>query len=218
MFAAGELSMTASDLARWDISLIDQTVLRPASYHELESDTHLKSGAGTRYGLGIGVAMSNDQRVLEHNGEVSGFVAENIVFPDDRAAIIVLTNMDASSAAGQIARKVRPLLFPVQDKNAEERLQLAKRVFAGLQHGQIDRSLFTDNCLSYFSPQALEDFASSLGPLGEPLEFRQTSHSLRGGMGFRAYLVRFQSKSVLITLRDLPDGGKIEQFQVAATE
>jgi len=35
--------------------------------------------------------------MLEHSGEVSGFVAENMVFPDDSVAIVVLTNQDASS-------------------------------------------------------------------------------------------------------------------------
>ena len=218
MFAAGELSMTASDLARWDISLIGQTVLRPASYREMETEVQLKNGVGTRYGLGIGVNFEGGQRILAHGGEVSGFVAQNVVFPDDRAAIVVLTNLDASGAAAVIARRIRPLLFPVQDKNLDERLQLAKKVFAGLQHGQIDRSLFTANGNSYFTQQALQDFASSLGPLGEPVDFRQTSHSLRGGMGFRGYTVKFASRSVRITLRDLPDGGKIEQFQIEAAE
>src|SRR5579864_5293785 len=32
---AGELAMTARDLALWDISMIDQTVLKPASYHTM---------------------------------------------------------------------------------------------------------------------------------------------------------------------------------------
>ena len=218
MFAAGELSMNASDLARWDISLIGQTVLRPASYRQMETEVQLKNGVGTRYGLGIGVSSEGGQRMLTHGGEVSGFVAQNVVFPDDGAAIVVLTNQDASAAAAQIARKIRPLLFPVSDKNAEERLQLARKVFAALQHGQIDRSLFTGNGNSYFTEQALQDFAASLGPLGEPVDFRQTAYSLRGGMGFRAYLVRFKQRSVRITLRDLPDGGKIEQFQVEAAE
>ncbi len=131
---------------------------------------------------------------------------------------MVLTNLDASGAAAQIARKLRPLLFPVQDKNREERMQLVRKVLAELQRGRIDRSLFTANANSYFSQQTLQDFAASLGPLGEPEEFRQDSYSLRGGMGFRAYSVKFKSKSVRITLRDLPDGGKIEQFQVEAAE
>ena len=38
MFAAGELAMTAEDLAKWDISIIDQTVLKPASYREMETE------------------------------------------------------------------------------------------------------------------------------------------------------------------------------------
>ncbi|HVP44049.1 MAG TPA: serine hydrolase domain-containing protein, partial [Terriglobales bacterium] len=218
MFAAGELAMTASDLARWDISLMDQTLLKPASYREMETDTRLKNGVGTRYGLGVDVALQEGRRVIAHNGEVSGFVAENAVYPDDRAAIVVLTNLDASGAAGQIVRRIQPLLFTVQDEKKEERLQLARKVFEGLQHGTIDRSLFTYNCNSYFSEQALKDFADSLGPLGPPEEFAQATHSLRGGMGFRAYSLKFKNgQKVRITLRDLPDG-KIEQFQVAAAE
>ena len=38
MFAAGELAMTAHDLAKWDISMIDQTILKPASYRALETE------------------------------------------------------------------------------------------------------------------------------------------------------------------------------------
>lgn len=219
MFAAGELAMTAADLARWDISLMDQKLLKPASYRVMETEVRLKNGVGTRYALGVRVGMEQDHRMLSHGGEVSGFVAQNVVYPDDRAAVVVLTNLDASAAAGQIANKIGPVLFPTQDKNMEERLQLVRRVFDGLQHGQIDRALFTDNCNSYFTDQALKDFADSLGPLGAPEDFKQTSHSLRGGMGFRAYTVKFKGgKTVRITLRDMPDG-KIEQYQLmAATE
>ncbi len=218
MFAAGELAMTASDLARWDIGMIEQKLLKPASYREMETEVRLKNGVGTRYGLGVGVAMQEEHRVIAHNGEVSGFVAENAVYPDDRAAIVVLTNLDASSAAGQILNKIRPLLFAAQDEKKEERLQLARKVFAGLQEGKIDRSLFTYNCNSYFDAQALKDFADSLGPLGPPEQFEQTRNSLRGGMDFRAYSLRFKNgQKVRITVFNMPDG-KIEQFQIAAVE
>ena len=53
MFAAGELAMTAEDLAKWDISIINQSVLKPASYREMETEVVLKDGVGTRYGLGM---------------------------------------------------------------------------------------------------------------------------------------------------------------------
>ncbi|HEX9110873.1 MAG TPA: serine hydrolase domain-containing protein, partial [Terriglobales bacterium] len=44
LFAAGELAMPAEDLAKWDISLINQTVLAPASYRQMEAEVVLKNG------------------------------------------------------------------------------------------------------------------------------------------------------------------------------
>src|SRR5437899_328911 len=50
LFAAGELAMRAEDLAKWDLSIIDQKVLKPASYRELGPEIVLKNGVGTQYG------------------------------------------------------------------------------------------------------------------------------------------------------------------------
>ena len=37
MFAAGELAMTAGDLARWDISMIEQSVLKPRRIEAMQT-------------------------------------------------------------------------------------------------------------------------------------------------------------------------------------
>jgi D-alanyl-D-alanine carboxypeptidase len=71
------------------------------------------------------------------------------------------------------------------------------------------------NCNSYFTEQALKDFAGSLGPLGLPSEFAQTSKQERGGMTFRLFEVHFPRKTVEVWERIMPDG-KIEQYQVGA--
>ena len=92
MFAAGELAMPPRDLALWDISLIDRSLLKPASYAEMFAPVPLKSGASTGYGLGLFISSRDGHAMLEHSGEVSGFVSENVVFPADHAAIAVLTN------------------------------------------------------------------------------------------------------------------------------
>src|SRR3977135_4468825 len=42
LFAAGELAMPAQDLAKWDISIMDQKLLKPASYREFATDMLLK--------------------------------------------------------------------------------------------------------------------------------------------------------------------------------
>ncbi|MEJ2218584.1 MAG: serine hydrolase [Gemmatimonadota bacterium] len=217
LFAAGELAMTASDLAKWDISMIDESLLKPASYRDLETVVRLKSGAGTGYGLGVDVGMSNGHRVISHGGEVSGFTAQNMVFPDDSAAVVVLTNQDAARAAGAIARGVSGLLFATQDAQTATRTAQALQIFKGLQQGKIDRSLFTDDANFYFNDTALHDFQTSLAPLGAPTSFEQVSEGLRGGMLLRVFVARFPGRTLRVWTFQMPDG-KLEQYQVAAAQ
>jgi len=216
LFAAGELAMTAQDLARWNVSLLEQKLLAPSSYREMATDVLLRNGLGTRYGLGIGVTMESGRRLLEHGGEVSGFTARNVVFPDDGAAISVLTNQDSAEAASTIARKIAPLLFTKGGSAAASETR-ARQVFESLQRGRIDRSLFTPDANSYFTDQAVRDFAASLGRLGKPRELNQTSQRDRGGMTFHGFEVKFPKKTLAIWERDMPDG-RIEQFQVLARD
>jgi D-alanyl-D-alanine carboxypeptidase len=215
MFAAGELAMPAAELAKWDISIMDQKLLKPASYREFSTEVLLKNGVSTHYGLGVDVNSQGGHRALSHGGEVSGFTAQNIVFPDDRAAVVVLTNQDAASASGAIASGIAPLLFATTDAATPAKLEQAKKIFDGLQHGTVDRSLFTDNANSYFSEPALKDFASGLGPLGTPQSFIQASQGLRGGMTLRVYIIRFPQKVLRAWTYEMPDG-KLEQYQIAA--
>jgi D-alanyl-D-alanine carboxypeptidase len=179
----------------------------------MEREIVLKNGVGTRYGLGVDVREESGQRAIEHGGEVSGFTAHNIVFPEARKAVVVLVNEDSVGASGDIARKISDLLFREADVGRQE--DQSREIFASLQQGKIDRTLFTDNCNSYFTEQALKDFASSLGPLGTPTEFTQTAKQDRGGMTFRLFEVQFAQRTVEVWERIMPDG-KIEQYQVGA--
>jgi D-alanyl-D-alanine carboxypeptidase len=213
LFAAGELAMTAEDLAKWDISIMDRTILKPASYGDFETEVLLNNGLSTRYGLGIRVVSQDGHRTLSHGGEVSGFTSQNIVLPDDRAAIAILTNQDAVSASDSIARAIVPLLLATDDPATPEKLERARKIFAGLQAGTIDRSLFTANANSYFTPEALRDFAGSLGPLSTPEEFTQVSQTLRGGMTLRIYRIKAHSTTLEAVVYEMPDG-KLEQYQI----
>lgn len=215
MFAAGELAMTAGDLARWDLSVINQSILKPASYRTQQTDVLLRNGLGTGYGLGVFVGSFDGHRMISHSGEVSGFTAQNRIFPDDHAAIVVLTNLDATSTSGQIADGLEKLLFAAADTAAERAEAQADSIFVGLQQGRIDRALFTPNANAYFGDQALADFAASLGPLGPPSAVTETRHSLRGGMTYRAFRIRCGERTVSLTTFVMPDG-KLEQYQIMA--
>ncbi|MGA8808726.1 MAG: serine hydrolase domain-containing protein [Thermoanaerobaculia bacterium] len=217
MFAAGELAMTAHDLALWDISMIDQTILKPSSYRAMETEVELNNGVGSRYGLGVSIGVADGRRVISHGGEVSGFTARNEVYPDDHVAIVVLTNMDAASASEQIAGSISRTIFASTDPATPKTTEQMRRIFDELQKGRIDRAQFTSNANAYFDDQAIKDFASSLGPLGTPQEFVQAGQSLRGGMTLRRYRIKFPTKTLRLTTFIMPDG-KIEQYQIAAAE
>jgi D-alanyl-D-alanine carboxypeptidase len=214
LFAAGELAMTAQDLARWDISLIDHALLKPASLDSMMTPVRLKNGAPMNYGLGIGISDANGHPMLQHGGAVSGFVSSNTVWPDAKTAVVALANMDGSMAPGALTRAAAPLLErAADDPSAAAELAQARRIFAGLQHGTIDRALLNSDANAYFTPQVLQDAASSLGPLGEPESFTQTSAEQRGGMTYRHFMIRFHTRALHVSTFTTPDG-KLAQYLI----
>jgi CubicO group peptidase (beta-lactamase class C family) len=215
LFGAGQLAMTARDLATWDLSMINQTVLTPASYRELVRSMVLTGGPATGYGLGINVGMVGGRRRFSHGGAVSGYTTTNLVYPDDRAAIVVFTNIypGGGGAAGQLANRIASIILAPVDTTDQVSLELARGVLAGLAAGTVDRSLLTANANDFFTPEVLADYAASLGPLGAPTEFAATGSSLRGGLRIRSYRIRAGGTTLGLTMMVRPDG-KIEQYVV----
>jgi D-alanyl-D-alanine carboxypeptidase len=217
--ADATMAMPVGTLLKWDISIIERTLLKPSSYDEMETEMKLKDGSPTQYGLGVQLATRGGHRVVFHSGEVGGFVAANAVYPDDKVAVAVLTNLEASQAANRIQRTVAALLLPAPpvttatSSTAPAEAQV-KAILTGLQQGKIDRSLLTPDCNYYFSDQTIADFQSSLSPFGEVQTVTQTSEVQRGGMTFRTLAVMFENGTrITITTYTTADG-KIEQFLV----
>jgi D-alanyl-D-alanine carboxypeptidase len=216
LFAAGQLAMTAHDLALWNISVMNHSLLKTPSYRTMQTDMLLESGLGTAYGLGVGLAAPGGRRRVAHGGAVSGYTTTNYIYPDDRAAITVFTNIypGAAGATGQIAGRVATIIFASVDSASVRAAAQARRIYDGLMDGTIDRSLFTADANAYFGPEVLADYAASLKPLGAPTDFTPTGESLRGGMTIRSYRIRAGGKVMDLTTMTLPDG-KIDQFLVS---
>lgn len=213
MFAAGELAMTPHDLALWDESLMKRSLLKPESYKEMFTEVKLKNGQGTHYGLGVEVQQRDGHLSIEHSGEVTGFVSDNEVLVDDGIAVAVLTNHMAGGAE-EIAQLAAATVAGTKRTATEEQ---ALSIYRGLQKGEIDRSLLAPNLNDYFDAQAIADFKSSLGPLGEPLTFKQVGESLRGGMTFRVFRIVYPTRRLSLTTYTYPDG-KLEQYLVGPAD
>jgi CubicO group peptidase (beta-lactamase class C family) len=215
LYAAGELAMTAHDLAVWDESLIEGKLLKSAALQEMMKPARLKNGAPVNYALGVGISNASGHPKLEHGGAVSGFVSSNAVWPDDGIAAVALTNLDGSNAAGSIVNQIGAwLLAEKLDPRASQALERARQIFSGLQQGKIARSLLTSDGDSYFTSQVLADAAASLKPLGTPQSFEQTSFGLRGGMTYRNFRIGFApGKSLHLSTFSTPDG-KLAQYLI----
>jgi D-alanyl-D-alanine carboxypeptidase len=214
IWAAGNLAMTASDLARWDIGLMHDAILTSASRRKLSTETLLSGGTGTNYGLGMFVRTTDEGRLRwDHGGETSGFRSQNTIFPDDDIAIIVLTNGMAGTSE-KVTAAVETLLFASAFDPAESvALNNVRTLFTQLQDGHPDRSMMTDALNAYFSEQVLADFSSSLKPLGSAVTVTQTRTDQRGGLVYRFFKIKGADKTVGASTYFTPDG-KLDQFIV----
>ena len=226
LFAAGELAMSASDLAKWDIARMDRAMLTPEDWKTQETPVLLTNGRSTNYGLGVFSGTAKGRKYVEHTGEAVGFLSENVVFPDNKAAVVVLVNSDFSDAFTSIAGQITDLILPpvtggeTADAETAKTAQ-ARAVFDELRAGKLDRSTMTDDANYYFDATATADYRDSLSKLDDPESFTLARPArLRGGFVNRNYSVTYKdgTKLSVVTYAE-PDGaGRYEQFIVMPAE
>jgi D-alanyl-D-alanine carboxypeptidase len=213
-FAAGELCMTPSDLARWDLAFLQKRILDSDAYSQFTQEVKLKNGSPTHYALGLELGDFEGIPMVYHGGEVSGFLAINRIFPTEDAAVAVCSNEDGTGVIFSVSREISQLLVAPNSKPATtEEIHQVTGIVNGLAQGEIDRSLFTPDANSYFSRTALADYDKSLSALGKLKAVTRTSENLRGGMIHRSYRAEFEKKTLNLNVYLTPEG-KYEQFLV----
>jgi D-alanyl-D-alanine carboxypeptidase len=211
---AAELCMTPTDLAKWDAAFIGKKILSRKSYEEFTKEVKLTDGKPTHYALGLTVGEAFGGPVYSHGGEVSGFLAVNLVYPAKQDAVIVLSNQDGISLTGPLAQRLaRIVVEPKQSDEAGAEAKEIRAILEGFVQGRIDRGLFTSNANAYFTPAALADYRSSLSKLGRLESVTKVSEQSRGGMKHLSYRAQFACKTVSLNIYKTMDG-KIEQFLV----
>ncbi len=218
LFAAGELSMSAADLAKWDVARLNRSLLPVDDWAAQEKAVLLADGSTTNYGLGVSLGKRAGQPYVEHSGEAVGFLSENIVYPEQQAAIVVLTNADFGDAFVTIAGGLAKVVLPASADAVETaKTRAARAMFDSLRAGTLDRSLLTANASYYFTRQVLADYRTSLSALGDPTAFELAGQKrLRGGFVQRRYTVTYPDRKLSIGTFAEPDGQqRYEQFLVS---
>ena len=110
VFSAGAIASTVGDLAKWNAALDGETILNAASKEQMWTPAKLNDGKPTKYGLGWFVDTVEGHKNIGHGGSTSGFSATIQRFPDDKLAVIILTNTDEQIAT-TLAKKIATFFF-----------------------------------------------------------------------------------------------------------
>jgi D-alanyl-D-alanine carboxypeptidase len=112
-WAAGAMTATAGDLARWAAELTDGSLLSP----ELQAqrlETRRFTGVDVDYGYGLGVMNAAD--LYGHDGGIVGFGAVMMRYPEEDATFVVLVNASTNfdNASLDIFNALLGELYPDQ--------------------------------------------------------------------------------------------------------
>ncbi|HEV2568509.1 serine hydrolase domain-containing protein [Sphingomonas sp.] len=210
LYAAGQLATTPSEWAKWSMARIERRLMKPASWEAQEQEVRLTDGKSTRYGLGVFTDEVRGHKRVHHGGAHVGFLSEDRVYPNDKAAVIVFVNADFGDAHTVIADRIEGMILGQHPDTAA-----ARALFDQLRQGRPDRSRYTANFNTYLTSQVIADHRASLTPLGEPQSFiRLRPARLRGGFTSEVFEVRYPKRKLTISMRAEPNGGKVEEFLI----
>lgn len=113
---SGGLYSTAEDMTRWVKGLLDGRVLSPASLEKAWTPVVLTDGRRGAYGYGFMLVPYRGLREIAHGGDISGFNTYVSIYPTERLAVVVLSNVGMRPPgpvpeAGTIAHDVADLLI-----------------------------------------------------------------------------------------------------------
>jgi D-alanyl-D-alanine carboxypeptidase len=211
LFGAAGLAMRPSDLALWDLSLIDRSLLKAESYALQFEPVVLKSGATPDYALGLEVESIQGRLRIGHAGGGSGFLSDNRIWPLEQTAIVVLTNNDWARPSDLTDRIAFVVLPPTPEEGR------VRQLFQAFQDGRVDRMLFSSVGNFYLTATVLADLKSSLSPLGPARLIELERETRRGGMTTRRWKILCPRARLEAVERSHPDG-KIEEFMISKRE
>jgi D-alanyl-D-alanine carboxypeptidase len=213
--AAGAIYSTPTDVLKWDLALMDGTLLTPASYAMLTTPRTLADGRSTAYGCGLTVQATGDALILRHGGAVAGSIAQNLFIPATRSAVVLFSNADFA-AVGEIMAAATDRLVPHVDVPAIDgppALQAATEFLASLERGTIDRRTLGDDFNALLTPEHIAADRTSLAAKGRITNVRVTGLRERGGMEVAIVQFTVGSTPAVSAMYRTPDG-RIQQFLI----
>jgi serine beta-lactamase-like protein LACTB, mitochondrial len=107
----GGMISTATDLANFAIANLHGTLMSQATQQKMWTAQTTRDGKATGYGLGWGVGELKGHKEISHSGGQPGTSTKLTMLPDLNMAVVVMVNMEDSSAT-DLAEKILADLVP----------------------------------------------------------------------------------------------------------
>src|SRR5262249_15328701 len=149
------------------------------------------------YGWCVSVHRRRNETVIEHGGEVSGFLAENSTIPRTRTAVIVLSNADYTDP-GQLDGELMSLLLKepenVPKVSGPPPKEVALSMLHQMQAGKLERVNLGEEFSIYMTDDRVSAASKRLAALGEPQNVILEALNERGGMEVAAITFAFKTQ------------------------
>lgn len=219
---AGAVVSDALDMATWDVALMRGTLLDAKSSQAMWNAGKLFNGEEVKYAMGFVPATLAGHREVWHNGlsPGAGGYCYNAIFPDDRLAVIVLSNgydfrgipelmvervlaAYDPNAASLLAATTPPTPAAGEDMSVTAR---AKDWWHRLQSGTVDLSQVDQTFAQRLTPALLAQIKTGLTGMGAPTDWIYLGSQTVHGTTMYRYWIRIDGIPHVWSVGLTPDG------------
>jgi serine beta-lactamase-like protein LACTB len=111
----GGLVSSAEDMARFEIAIMANKLLKPATRDLMWTPQKTTDGSQNNYALGWGTEKKYGLALVEHTGGQQGTSTSIILVPERHAGIVVLANMDGVNSAA-LSTEILKIVLDLDDK------------------------------------------------------------------------------------------------------
>jgi CubicO group peptidase (beta-lactamase class C family) len=126
-YSAGAIQSTAEDIFKWNRALLSYKLIKKESLEKAQTEYKLPGGKGTNYGFGWFIGNIQGSPIVEHGGNMGGFMSHAIYLPREDVFVAVFYNFRTpvrlpEFLAGDLAALVIGKPFNIKEITLDENL------------------------------------------------------------------------------------------------
>lgn len=112
-YGCGDLLSTVEDLYQWHKALLSYKLLKKETLEKAFIPYILNNGTSTEYGYGWFINKVHDSRCIHHEGQVSGFIAQELYFPEEDTYVALMTNLKSGEDQTDFSNRRFELFYQI---------------------------------------------------------------------------------------------------------